>query len=487
MSAHCPILVVVIPLLCAFFISGVGWINKRLCFPAALVGLTLSAGLSVVLLLQVLDSGPLQYKLGGWDPPWGIAYEVDRLNGLVLAVVSVLALVNLIATHRSIQEELPDRVGAVYTLYVLFVTGLAGIVITGDLFNLYVLLEVASLTSYALIALGKDRAPLSSLNYVFMGTIGACFYLLGVGYLYIMTGSLNMDHIASLLPPLYDSSAILAAFIFCMVGVWIKMAFFPLHIWLPNAYTYAPSAVSSLIAPLMTKVMAYVMIRLVVSVFSTQFAFAMVGLTNPVVWLSSLAIIMGAFFALTQTNLKKMFTYIIVSEIGYMVGGAWLGNRAGMTGAVLHIMNDAMMTLCLFLAAGNIFYRSRGLDWRHLQGLFKKMPFTMGAFVAGGLSVIGVPPTCGFFSKWYLLSGAVQAGHYGFMVALLASSLINVVLFFRVIEMGYYGRADPSVKEAPADMVTPLLIVSAGLVAVGLYTGPIVTHVIQPFLPPGLG
>jgi multicomponent Na+:H+ antiporter subunit D len=298
------------------------------------------------------------------------------------------------------------------------------------------------------------------------------------------------------LPNLYQSNAVLAAFIICMVGVWLKMAFFPLHAWLPNAYTYAPSAASSLIAPLVTKVMIYVMIRLMVTVFTPKFVFETLAISSSVVWLSVIAIVAGAILALAERDLKKMLAYIIVAEVGYMVGGAWLGNRAGMTGAILHIVNDALMTFCVFLVAGNIVYKVKGHSFEVLKGLFHKMPYTMGAFVIGALSIIGVPPTCGFFSKWYLISGAIDAGHYGFMAALLFSSLINVVLFFRVIEIAYYepmaghheegAHHSGGIDEAPLTMLVPLLIVAAGLVLVGIYTGDIVENIIQFAVPKGL-
>ena len=491
MMEHYPAFIVIVPFLFAFVVSGVAWIKKELCFPLTLVGLGLSAWFSVCLLRQVATTGVLKYRMGGWETPWGIGYHVDYLNGLVVTVVTVLAFINLIATRKNVTEETPEKEGAFYSLYLLFIVGLTGILLTGDLFNLYVLLEVASLTSYALIGMGSGRAPMSALNYLFVGTVGGCFYLLGVGYLYIMTGSLNMADVATLLPPLYNSSAIVMAFIFCMVGASIKMAFFPLHMWLPNAYGFAPTAAGSLIAPLMTKVMVYVLIRLILTVFSVDFAFVVMKMGDPMVWMSSLAIVAGAVFALSQKNLKRMFCYIIVSEIGYMMGGAWLGNNAGMTGAILHILNDAIMTLCLFLCAGSIYYRTHGLELDRLKGLFLKMPVTMACFVASALSIIGVPPTCGFFSKWYLISGGLQAGQYGFVAALLFSSLVNVVLFFRVIEISYYGDfethhghgSSPAVvMESPASMLVPLLIVSIGLVVVGLYTCSIVNHLIAPIL-----
>jgi len=495
MNQQLPALLIIAPFLSALIISIAGWVNKRLCFPIAVVGLSIAAWSSVGLLLRVLDEGLVLYRLGGWDPPMGIAYYVDHLNGLVLTVVSIVALLNLIASKKTIEQDFPEKIGPFYTLYVLMVTGLLGIVVTGDAFNLYVLLEIAALTGYGLLAMGEDRAPLATLNYLYMGTIGACFYLLGVGYLYVVTGSLNMVDIARILPALYQSKAVLAAFMICMIGVWLKMAFFPLHAWLPNAYTYAPSAASSLIAPLVTKVMIYVMIRLILTVFTPKYVFSTLTVSEPIVWLAVIAIVMGAIFALSERNLKKMLTYVIIAEVGYMVGGAWLGNRAGMTGAILHIANDALMTLCVFLVVGNIVYKVKGYAFEDLKGLFRKMPFTMGAFVIGALSIIGVPPTCGFFSKWYLISGAIQAGHYGFMVALLFSSLVNVVLFFRVIEIAYYepfaehhghNSLPEQMAEAPLMMLVPLLIVAAGLVLVGMYTSDIVNHIIQFAIPKGL-
>jgi len=490
MSNQYPVIIVISPLLSAFFVSIAGWLRRSLCFPISVGSLSLSSYSSIALLFKVLKDGDILYRLGGWPPPWGIAYYVDRLNALLLPVVSIVALLNLIATKRSVEEEFSEKIGAFYTLYLLMVTGLLGIVITGDAFNLYVLLEIASLSGYGLIAMGEDRAPLSALTYLYMGTIGACFYLLGIGYLYIVTGSLNMMDISKILPALYGSKAVLTAFVICTVGLWLKMAFFPLHGWLPNAYTYAPSASSSLIAPLMTKVMIYVMIRLMFTVFTPEFTFKVLTVNRYIVWIAVVAIVAGAIMALSERKLKMMLTYIIISEVGYMVGGIWLGNREGAIGAIFHIVNDAFMTLCVFLVVGNIVYKMKGYGSPELKRLFSKMPFTMGAFVIGALSIIGVPPTCGFFSKWFLLLGAFKARHYGFMIALIFSSLINVILFFRVMEEAYFeeGHLDGNhsshgIDEAPLSMVVPLLIVAVVLVLIGISSGKIVEEIINQAIP----
>lgn len=497
MNANYPVLIVLAPLLASFIVAALIWVDRRLCYPVTLLGLAGSVFCSWQLLIQVLKSGTIAYHLGGWPPPMGIELRIDLLNILILVLVALVALVNMVASKKSIHEELPIKEGAFCAVYLLFVTGLFGVLVTADLFNLYVLLEITSLASYALLAMGNpDRAPWASLNYVFLGVIGASFYLLGVGYLYIMTGSLNMLDVASILPQVGDSSAIAVGFVFCLVGVWIKMGLFPLHMWLPNAYSYAPISASRVIAPLMTKVMVYVMIRLMFSVFGFEYILEDLHIQDWVVGLASAAIIAGALMALAQKDFKKMLAYIIVCEIGYMVGGAWLGNEQGMIGAILHIVNDGLMTFALFLVLGNIVYAHKKTQIADLDGIFASMPWTMAGFVLAGVSIIGVPPTCGFFSKWYLLLGGMQAGYSLFVVALIVSSLISAVLVFRVIETGFIPSAEnghdhhsgheTALQEAPVSMLASLGLVGASLIAVGIWSGEIVQRVIVPFVQQGM-
>jgi len=490
-----PALLVIIPLLSALLVNMAGLINRQYCFPFAILGILGSFAASVITLIRVMENGVISYRLGGWPPPFGIEYVVDHFNGLVLVTISFVSLMAVIFSKESIKQELPEKIPQFYTLFILLVTGLLGMTITGDAFNLYVLLEISALTGYALIAMGDNRALVASFNYVIMGTIGASFYLLGVGHLYIMTGSLNMADLLTILPGLYSVNAIFIALLLILVGTWIKMAFFPLHGWLPNAYTYAPSAAGCLVAPLVTKVSVYIMIRIMLSVFSPLYVYSIAGLSETIVWMAVVAILSGSILALAQTDLKKMLTYLIVAEVGYMVGGAWLASSIGLTGAILHIVNDALMTLCLFLFAGIVIYKRGGHQLQDLAGLYKKMPVTMAAFTVGALSMIGVPPTAGFFSKWYLILGAIDAGHYHFMTALLISSLVNAILFFKVIEIAYFepmvdhhGSHSEAViiDEAPLSMLVPLIIVALSLIIVGLYSGDIVTNIIHHAVPTGL-
>jgi multicomponent Na+:H+ antiporter subunit D len=496
MVQHLPALLVIIPLLTALSVSGLAWTAPRLCLPLTYASIGGSLACYMGILMEVIKGGPVVYAMGGWAAPIGIVYNIDYLSAPILVVVSAVTLINLAASSRQIERDFSDKKGTFYSLYILFVTGMVGIVATGDAFNLYVLLEIAALTGYSLIGIGSDRAPLASLNYLFIGTIGASFYLLGVGYLYIATGTLNMADLARFvsMPEHSGSSMVLFAFIICMTGLFIKMGLFPLHGWLPNAYSQGSPASLALIAPLTTKVMIYAMIRVGLYVFTPAYVFGRLHVGNAMVWIATIAIVASSLIALTQKNLFRMLAYIVVAEVGYMVGGFFLGNRPGITGSTLHIINDAAMTLCLFLAAGAITYRTKSDAFKDLKGIFRRMPFTMIAFGAGALAVIGIPPTCGFFSKWYLISGGIAAHHYGFAGALIFSSLVNAVLFFRIFEIGYFETSGDSghshshgftekIIEAPVSMLVPLMLTALSLFALGIYTGDIVNTVIQAAIP----
>ncbi|MCR5220195.1 MAG: monovalent cation/H+ antiporter subunit D family protein [bacterium] len=495
MNSNIPVLVLASPLLGALAVNLLGKISKKHVTPWTLGSLVLSAAGSYVVLAKVLRHGTFTYTVGGWNPPYGIQLVLDPLSAIMLAVVSTVALIATGVALPSIKKEMLNRSHLFFSLYLILVSGMMGLVITGDAFNLYVLLEIVSITSYGLIAMGKGgRAPLASFNYIIMGTIGACFYLLGVGYLYLMTGTLNMEDIASSLSGLYGSPTVAAAFCFIMIGLLIKMGFFPLHGWLPNAYSYAPVGASVLIAPLMTKITVYLMIRILFRIFTPDFIFAAhSGIRHLVVWVAALGVIAASVIALNQKNFVRMLTYVIIAEVGYMVGGIWLGNTEGLTGTIFHIINDAFMTVCFFSVAAALLYRVGTTRIENLHRLFEKMPLTMAVLVVGALSVVGVPPLCGFFSKWYLLLGGFAAHHYGFVIALIFSSAANAVLFFRVLEAAFSkdemtqpedahaeeGGEASGREDAPAFMIPSLVAVAVALILLGLNAQTVVSQLVQ--------
>lgn len=495
---HCAVLIVVVPLMSSFLVVLLGWFKRGLCYPLTLAALFVSFLCSLGILDTVMAKGTIHYWLGGWEPPWGIEYVVDYLNGFMLVMLTSIAFVVAIYSKRSVEQEIPEKIVPFYSVFLLFVTGLIGITVTGDMFNIFVFLEIASLTAYALLAIGEDGAPMAVFRYIIMGTIGACFYYLGVGYLYSVTGSLNLADLSQILPNLYHNRAVLVALALFTAGIALKMGLFPLHAWLPDAYTRAPSAVSAIVAPLMTKVMAYLIIRIMFTLFKPEFI-KMLHVTDVMAWLGTFAILFGGIMALSQTDFKRMLCYIIVAEVGYIVGGIGVANPTAIKGAIFHIFNDAFMTACLFVVAGIVMYKTRGHNISDFKGLFRKMPFTATIFTVGALSIIGVPPTCGFFSKWYLLLGGIEAKHWGFVIALLLCTLINVALFFRVIDKGLYlhalehasepagGHSGPHTRdEAPLSMLIPGFVIVIVIFLIGIFNQAILKNIINFAIPSGL-
>jgi multicomponent Na+:H+ antiporter subunit D len=498
MIQQLPAIIVVFPLVLSFFIFVAGWWNKRFCFTLAIIALSVCTISSIGILNTVIKQGTIHYWLGGWEPPWGIEYLVDHLNAFMLVVVSLLSLLVAIHSKRSVEKEFPEKMPQFWSLFILLITGLLGITVTGDMFNLFVLLEVASLSAYALIAMGEKHASYASFRYIVVGTIGASWYLLGIGYLYMATGSLNMTNLSQILPDLYQSKAVMVGFAFILLGVCIKMALFPLHVWLPDAYTQAPSAVSATIAPLMTKVMAYVLIRVLFTVFKPEYSIQNLHATDILSWIGTIAILFGGIMALSQSDFKKMLCYVIVAEIGYIVGGIGIANATALKGAIFHIINDAIMVACLFLVASMVMYKTNGHQISNFKGIFRKMPYSAAIFTVGALAVIGVPPTCGFFSKWYLLLGGIQANHWAFVIALLICTLINVALFFRIFDVGLYLHAfqhvpepegmvsSPQSHEAPLIMLIPAAMIAIAIIVIGIFNQTIVNNIIKFAVPMGL-
>ncbi len=477
-AEHYPVLIIAISLLSAFTILIAGWVNKKTCLPISLATIFVQLLLAFSILHHVvITREPIHYWLGGWAPPWGIEYVVDAFNAYVLVIVLFICLLTVIYAKRSIEKELPHKIVPFYVVFQLLVTGLCGIIVTGDIFNLYVFLEIASLAAYALIAAAGGRSLKASYNYVIMGSIGACFYLLGAGFLYSVTGSLNMADLSYLLPPLYENKVVQAAFVFFVVGISIKMALFPLHVWQPDAYTYAPSAVSVIIAAAMSKVSIYAFIRIFFSVFTTEFIHIYVPITDVLSWIAAIAIIVGSVIAIMQSNLKRMLAYSSVSQIGYIVlGVALFSTQWGLYGALIHILNHAITKGCLFMVAGAIIYRTGLRSIKDFDGLGKKMPYTCAAFTLAALSMIGVPPTVGFITKLCLVLASLEAVEYVYVAVILASTLLNLVYFWRVIERMYFvrkegeGENEHAIKkdEAPVSMVIPAFVLGLLCVIVGI-------------------
>jgi multicomponent Na+:H+ antiporter subunit D len=443
LAPHLPALQVVVPL-----ISAPLAVLLRRATPAFIVT-TLASwaafAVAIALWIATADGATLSYAIGNWPPPWGIEYRVDRLSSFVLLLVSGMAAIVLAYSRASIAREIPaDRHYLFYAMFALCLTGLLGITITGDAFNVFVFLEISSLSTYVLIALGPDRRALvAAYQYLVMGTIGATFIVIGIGLLYLMTGTLNMADMAARLPEVRATRPVLAALAFLTVGISLKLALFPLHQWLPNAYTYAPSAVSALLAATATKVSVYLLIRFFYTVFGTSVVFADPTLPGILMALSLAAMFVASAAAIFQDNLKRMFAYSSVAQIGYITLGFSLDSATGLAAAIVHLFNHALTKGALFLLLGGIALACGGTMLRQMAGIGRTLPLTSIGIVVGGLSLIGVPGTAGFVSKWYLILAALEAGRWWLVAAIVASSLLAIAYVWRFVEIAYLREPPP--------------------------------------------
>jgi multicomponent Na+:H+ antiporter subunit D len=294
-----------------------------------------------------------------------------------------------------------------------------------------------------------------------------------------------------MLPMVADQTPVVAALILMVVGIGIKAALFPMYGWLPESYTHANATSSALIAPIGTKVAAYVMIRIVLFLFGEGQIDRVIPVTSTLGILAGIGILFGSLMAISQTNLKRMLAFSSVSQIGYILMGVSLMNPIGFAGAVFHVLSHAVMKSCLFLVSANI-ERSEGhCDLSRFDDTYrKKYPVTMAMFTIAAISMIGLPPMAGFFSKWALALGTIENGNIFLFVVILASSLLNAVYFFRILERVYLKKPESSapsdavMNESPWGMLIPVSVLGIGLIVAGFLNAPLLT-LIQSWYPVG--
>ncbi|WP_404306556.1 monovalent cation/H+ antiporter subunit D family protein [Neorhodopirellula lusitana] len=476
---HLPVLAIVLPMVAAPLCVVVH--RPRLAYLLAMAAATLTFGCCLGLLEQVVQMNRegvpafISYQLGNWAPPYGIEYRVDLLSAFVMSFVSGMGFVVLAYAPMSVNDEVPkSKHYLFYATFLLCMTGLLGMCVTGDLFNVFVFLEISSLSAYALISLGRSRrAALAAFQYLILGSIGATFILIGIGLLYQMTGTLNMADLAARLPHDHGPRTILVAFAFLTVGLCIKMAVFPLHTWLPNAYTYAPSTVTCFIASTATKVSVYAFIRLIYGIITPGFAFETLPLDSELMFFSLVGIFIASIAAIYQDNVKRLLAYSSVAQVGYMLLGVSLATPTGLSGGIVHMFNHALIKGGLFMVVGCFALRLGSVRLSDWAGAGRTMPLTAMAWVLGGLGLIGVPLTAGFVSKWLLLTGAFESQHWSIGLMMLLSSLLAVVYVWRVVETLYFAEPSEHAKnatEAPMRMLVPTYVLIFATLVFGVWT-----------------
>jgi len=464
-TAHLPALQVIVPLLMAPFVvllqpRGLAWV-------ATTASSLVSFAMAVALTDAVLDGRVLTYEMGGWAAPYGIALSVGSFGALLLLVVNGASMLALLGGRASIDQQIAqDRQAYFYSAWLLAQAGLIGILVSADAFNIFVFMEISSLASYILIAGGPDRRSLPAVfKYLIMGTMGATFYLIGVGLVYMMTGTLNLADMEVRVAEVNDIKPVLVAAGFITLGLALKGAVFPLHVWLPNAYTHSPHMVTVFLAACATKVSIYVLIRFDFFVFQANLLEHANQFSLFLMPLAVLGILVASAVAVFEGHIKRLFAASSVAQIGYVLLGASMVSIAGLSASLTHMFNHALAKGGMFMAIACLAYHYKDLRLDELRGVARTMPWTAAALLVCGMSLIGMPGTAGFISKWLLVSAALEIEGWGWLlvVVILAGSLMSLAYVWRIIESLYFSAAESTevaVKEAPAGLLACTLMVA---------------------------
>jgi multicomponent Na+:H+ antiporter subunit D len=476
-ASHWPALQVVVPMLAAPMVMLLR--GTMLPWLTALVTSFMAFAIAIFMAGMVLQGQVIVYEMGSWPAPVGIELRIDALSALLLLIVTGASSITLLAARDSLTIDLePERHMLFYAAWLLALAGMLGILVAGDAFNIFVFMEIAALASYVLISAGSNRRALPAVfKYLIMGTIGATFYLIGVGLIYMMTGTLNLADMGIRLADVVELKPILVAAGFITVGLALKAGLFPLHAWLPNSYTYAPHIATAFLAACSTKIALYVLLRFDFVVFQPNLIGHDLQFTGFFMSLALVAILIASGVALFETHLKRLLAYSSIAQLGYIWLGASFVTTAGLTASVLHMFNHALAKGSLFLAVACLGLRFASLNLHDLKGAARSMPWTMGAFVVAGMSLVGVPGTAGFISKWYLITAALGEGSSGIAIVaiILVSSLMAVAYLWRVVEAAYFGEAATSstgeaekIDEAPLLLLVTVWIAALANIYFGL-------------------
>ena len=478
MMQHLPVLQVLAPLMAAPFAALLRW--RDMAWGLAMLATGAAFVISLALFVQVSANGTIVYDLGGWPAPIGIVYVIDAANAVMLPVISFIGFIATLAARHLVAREIDRRDHALfYSAWLLTLAGMLGQVTTGDAFNIFVFLEISSLSAYALVAMGagRDRRALpAAFNYLILGTVGATFYVIGIGLLYMQTGTLNLADLANRVPQLGATLPAYTALAFIALGLFLKMALFPLHFWLVPAYGYAPSAVSALMAATATKVSVYVLIRLIFGVFGADFPSLADGFGMLVITLGLVGAFVGTLAAIVETDLKKLFAQSSIAQLGYMAIGIGLVTASGLTAAIIHLFNHALMKGALFLAIGVIAAQAGRATMGTIQGAGRQIPMTMTAVLFGGLALIGVPLTAGFISKLYLIRALIEVDFWLIAALVFISSALALAYIWKIVEAAWLSERPegaPVLTESIGTWLPAWLLVLATL-GFGIFAAPLV-------------
>jgi multicomponent Na+:H+ antiporter subunit D len=484
-----PLILILAGLIAAFIMPVLARWKRDFCAAYATLASGLLFYISLHLFMQVLRNGPIHYHVGGWPPPWGIEIVIEPLSAMMAVLITGLCLLIAVFSRRALEKEMAEEArGWFYVEFLLCMTAMLGLIITNDLFNMYVFIEVVGISACALVVSKGGRiAAEASLKYLILATIGSGFILFGIGFLYMTTGHLNMSSVGQVLEQNAGSYPYLlwAAMSFFVVGFGVKSALFPLHLWLPDAHSSAPSPSSAILSSLVVKVYIIALFKIFFVVFGTAF-YQESSIRYLILILASAAILGGSLFAFVQLELKRRLAYSTVAQVGYIYLGIGLGTPWAITAAFFHLVVHAMMKTCLFFCAGAVYYQTGRKKVTQLAGLSTKMPLTAAAMTVAAFSMVGIPPVGGFVSKFMLAQGSIEAGYPYFIVLIVISGLLNAMYYFPLLWQSYFmspaGHNGENGGEhhqehqperfkfdqIPLSMLAPIMITAVVIIALGV-------------------
>jgi multicomponent Na+:H+ antiporter subunit D len=470
---------VIIPLAAAFLMPLVGKVRTSACRYCAIAAQAAMLAFSIAGMFWI-RTGVKVYTVGGWRPPFGICMELDGLTVLLLVVINFIGFLALVYSASYMRRFSAPVL--YYTLFALLLAGLNGVAISGDLFNMFVFLEIASIASYALVAFGVESDELeASFKYVVLGSLSSAFILLAIGLLWGIVSTLNMADIAQSLAHSPRRNVIMLCVGFFVMGFGLKTGLVPFHTWLPDAHPSAPAPVSAMLSGVVIKTLGiYALVRVMFNIIG--FSPVIASLCT---WLGIVSMIVGVLLAIGQWDIKRLLAYHSVSQVGSVLFGIGLGTPLGIVGGLFHLLNHSLFKSLLFLNAGSIEYATGKRDLRLIAGLNESMPGTSATSLIASMSIAGIPPLCGFFSKLLIVIAAFQAGHWVGVVACLAVGAVTLASFLKVQKYAFSRRRpdegkDAHIREVPASMMLAQGILAIACIGAGLFAAVVIAWLIVP-------
>ena len=469
-----PVFLIIVPLVSAFLIPLFSVISKRIGKYIPPLALIFNLVVTLSLIPKVLEN-PIVVLIGGWRPPFSINLVAGPV-GILFS--SVIALIGLLVSIYALDYIKEGAVEKYHMLYLLLLTGATGVVLTGDIFNLFVFYEMLCISSYALVAYAGNRAGIeSSIKYLIQGSIGSSLILIAIGFLYGLFGTLNMADIATNIHSISPISLFVPLVLF-LTGLGVEAALFPLNAWLPDAHSSAPSSISAILSGIAIEVGIYAVARVVFTIFGAS------GILHFLMILGVLTLLVGEMSAFSQNNIKRLLAYSSIGQIGLILFALGIGTNYGITGGLFQFITHALSKSVLFLTVGYMIYRTGSMEISSFEGIGKRMPLSSLAFTIGAFSLIGLPPFMGFPGKFLIVRAALAEGEVFFTVLIglvLLGTVIEGTYFFRVIQVLYFKgeAANTVIEDAPVIALAPIAILTVLILVIGIYPG-LISDILSP-------